>query len=209
MLNTAGSWLKSVVGTNYPLVEVKSNVDGRMYKVRDMEDKQHAADLLAKIRLKLTTLTNKLEQKYPDKPQIKQMIQNFRNDPNRFLEATPDSQHTSYSVNKGESIHLCLRQRSTMDESLVQENIIMFVAIHELSHIVTESIGHGPDFWNNMGFLLKEAEALNLYQYTDFKAQPVSYCGMQITDSPRYDAKKDGTDFLYWQDEIFIAKVLV
>jgi predicted metal-dependent hydrolase len=195
ILNSAGSWLKSVISTNYPLVEVKSNIDGKIYRVRDMEDKQQAADLLAKTRLKLTTLTDKLEQKYPDKPQIKQMIQNFRNDPNRFLEATPDAQHTSYSVNKGESIHLCLRQRNTMDESLVQENVLMFVAIHELSHICTESIGHGPDFWNNMGFLLREAEALNLYQYTDFKAQPVSYCGMQITDSPRYDPKKDGTDF--------------
>lgn len=188
-------WLKGIFTSQYPLVEVKSNVDGRIYKVRDLEDKQEAADLLAKMRMKLTTLTDNLEKKYPDKKQVKQIIKNFRSDPNRFLEATPDAQHTSYSVNKGESVHLCLRQRETGDESLVNENVMMFVAIHELAHICTESIGHGPDFWNNMGFLLKEAEGMNLYQYTDFKAQPVSYCGMKITDSPRYDAKKDGTDF--------------
>ena len=188
-------WLKGIFTSQYPLVEVKSTVDGRIYKVRDMEDKQQAADLLATIRLKLTRLTDTLEQKYPDKKQVKQIVKNFRSDPNRFLEATPDAQHTSYSVNKGESVHLCLRQRNTGDESLVNENVMMFVSIHELSHICTESIGHGPDFWNNMGFLLKEAEGMGLYTYTDFKAQPVSYCGMQITDSPRYDAKKDGTDF--------------
>jgi predicted metal-dependent hydrolase len=188
-------WLKNIFSTNYPLVEVKSTVDGRTYKVRDMEDKQEAADMLAKIRLKLTTLTDNLLQKYPDKPQIKMIVKNFRNDPNRFLEATPDAQHTSYSVNKGESIHLCLRQREAMNESIVQENVMMFVSIHELAHICTESIGHGPDFWNNMGFLLKEAEGMGLYQYTDFKSQPVSYCGMKISDSPRYDQKKDGTDF--------------
>ena len=188
-------WLKGIFSSQYPLVEVKSSIDGRNYKVRDMEDKQQAADLLANIRLKLTRLTDALEQKYPDKKQIKQIVKNFRSDPDRFLEATPDAQHTSYSVNKGESVHLCLRHRNTGDESLVNENVMMFVSIHELSHICTESIGHGPDFWNNMGFLLKEAEAMGLYTYTDFKAQPVSYCGMQITDSPRYDVKKDGTDF--------------
>jgi hypothetical protein len=188
-------WLKGIFTSQYPLVEVKSNVDGRIYKVRDMEDKQDAADMLANIRMKLTTLTDNLEKKYPDKKQVKQIVKNFRSDPNRFLEATPDAQHTSYSVNKGESVHLCLRQRESGDESLVNENVMMFVSIHELAHICTESIGHGPDFWNNMGFLLKEAEGMSLYQYTDFKAQPVSYCGMKITDSPRYDAKKDGTDF--------------
>lgn len=187
-------WLKNIFSTNYPLVDVKSNVDGRTYKVRDMPDKQEAADMLAKIRLKLTTLTDNLEKKYPDKQQIKMLVKNFRSDPNRFLEATPDAAHTSYSVNKGESIHLCLRQRDTMDESIVHENVMMFVSIHELAHICTETIGHGPDFWNNMGFLLKEAEGMGLYQYTNFREQPVSYCGMKISDSPRYDPKKDGTD---------------
>jgi hypothetical protein len=194
-MDAIGSWLKGVLSTNYPLVDVKSTVDGRIYRVRDMGDKQDAADLIARTRLKLTTLCDGLEKKYPDKSQIKMIVKNFRSDPARFYEATPDAQHTSYSVNKGESIHLCLRQRTTMDESLVGDNVMMFVAIHELAHIATESIGHGPDFWNNMGFLLKEAEAAGLYQYTDFRAQPVNYCGMQITDSPRYDPKKDGTDF--------------
>jgi hypothetical protein len=76
------------------------------------------------------------------------------------------------------------------NESLVDENVMTFVALHELSHVCTESIGHGPDFWNNFGWLLKEAEALGLYRYTDFQAHPVSYCGVYITDSPRYDPLK-------------------
>lgn len=194
-LSSASSWLKGILSSNYPLVDVKSTVDGRTYKVRDMPDKQDAANLLAKTRLGLTKLCDSLEKKYPDKPQIKLMLKNYKSDPARFIEATPDAQHTSYSVNKGESIHLCLRQRNGIDESLVQENIMMFVGIHELAHIITESIGHGPDFWNNMGFLLKEAEAMGIYRYMDFRAHPVAYCGMQITDSPRYDPEKDGTDF--------------
>jgi hypothetical protein len=196
ILDTANNIFKSIIGGgNFPTVSVTSSIDGKQYKVRDMPDRQEAADLLAKLRIRLTKLTNALEKKYPDKKQVKQLVENFRSDPSRFFEATPDSEHTSYSINKGEQIHMCLRQREGPDESLVDENVMMFVALHELAHVCTESIGHGPDFWNNFGWLLKEAEAQGLYRYTDFTAHPVSYCGVYITDSPRYDPKKDGTNF--------------
>lgn len=178
----------------YPTVKVRSTVDGKEYSVRDMKDKQEAANMMGTLRLKLVKLCNALEKKYPDKAQVKLMIQNFRSDPDRFLEATPDSEHTSSTINKGESIHMCLRQRDGADESLVDENVMMFVALHEFGHVCTESVGHEPEFWNNFGWLLKEAEGMNLYRYTDFAAHPVGYCGVHITDSPRYDPKMDGTN---------------
>jgi len=188
------SWLTSLFGGNYPLVSVKSTVDGRSYKVRDLPDKQEAANLMATVRIKLTKLCSLLEQKYPDKDQVKRIAKNFRDDPNRFMESTPDASHTSYSVNKGEEIHLCLRQRAGGNESLVDENVMVFVGLHELGHVCTESVGHGPDFWNNFGWLLKEAEGAGIYRYTDFQAHPVAYCGVNITDSPRYDPSKDGSN---------------
>jgi hypothetical protein len=178
----------------YPLVSVKSNIDSKSYLVRDMPDKQEAADLMAKIRIKLNNLKIHVESKFPDKPQVKQLIRNFEADPTRFYESTPDADLTSYSVNKGEAVHLCLRQRENNDESLVKEDVMMFVAIHEMAHMITKTVGHGPDFWNNFGWLLKEAEANGLYKAQDFKAHPVKYCGMSITDQPSYDPSKDGTD---------------
>jgi hypothetical protein len=186
----------SVAGNqNYPLVDVTSSVDGRVYRVRDMSDKQQAADLIARVRVKISKLYTILKSKFPDKPQVRQWVQNFTPEPSRFLEATPDAEHTSYSVNKGEKIHLCLRQREGQNESLVDENVMVFVSLHEMAHAITPSIGHGPDFWNNFGWLLKQAEAAGIYQYQNFKARPVSYCGLQITDSPAYDPKKDGLTF--------------
>jgi len=146
-------WLQSIFSSNYPLVPVKSTIDGRTYRVRDMDDKQEAANLMAKVRVKISSLCGALTQKYPDKKQVQMISQNFRDDPNRFLEATPDAAHTSYSVNKGEEIHLCLRQRGGQSEALVDENVMVFVALHELSHVCTESVGHGPDFWNNFGWI--------------------------------------------------------
>ena len=177
---------------NYPLVNVTSQIDGRTYKVRDMSDKAEAADLLANVRLKIVRLYSTLKEKFPNKPQIRQWVQNFTPDPNRFEEATPDAEHTSYSVNKGEKVHLCLRHREGQNESLVDENVMFFVSLHEMAHMITSSIGHGQDFWNNFGFLLREAEQQGFYKHQDFKSQPVTYCGVSITDAPSYDPQKDG-----------------
>lgn len=188
--------IKKIFGLGeYPLVYVKSTVDGKEYQVRDMSDKQEAANLMANIRIKLSNLKIHLESKYPDKQQVKQLKTNFQAEPARFYESTPEADLTSYSVNKGEAVHLCLRQREKNDETLVSENVMMFVSIHEMAHMLTKSIGHGDDFWNNFAWLLKEAESINIYKSQDFKAHPVKYCGMSITDTPTYDPSKDGNDF--------------
>ena len=190
------SALSNIQTSAYPTVSVKSSVDGNTYQVRDMPDKQEAADLLARVRQRMQKLYNYLIATYPEKLQLKQLRQNFRPDPSRISESTPDAEHTSYSVNKGESVHLCLRQRQGNNESLVKENVKTFVALHEMSHMITPTVGHGPDFWNNFGWLLKIAEEQGIYKYEDFAAHPVSYCGVKITDSPKYDSKKDASSFV-------------
>ena len=41
----------------------------------------------------------------------------------------------------------------------------MFVIIHELSHIMSKSIGHNSEFYDNFKFLLKEAvECVQLFK---------------------------------------------
>jgi hypothetical protein len=182
------------IGSSYPLVLVQSKVDGKSYRVRDMSDKQQAADLIARVRMSMKKLYMHLEATFPDKTQVIQLMRNFKPDPERLLESTPDEEHTSFSVNKGESVHLCLRQRSGGNETLVDENVMMFVALHEMAHMITKSVGHEPEFWNNFGWLLTEAEKIGVYHYQDFKSHPVAYCGVQITDQPRYDPQKDGAD---------------
>ena len=195
-LNYALNKTKHFFGmSKYHMVTVKSRVDGQNYEVRDMADKQEAADLMARIRLKMKKLKLHVEEKFPDKPQVKQLARNFDAEAHRLGESTPDDDFTSFSVNKGESVHFCLRQRESGDESLVNENIVTFVAIHEMGHIITKTVGHGPDFWNNFAWLLEQAEAIGIYTPQNFSSHPVAYCGMKITDEPTYDPSKDGTDF--------------
>jgi hypothetical protein len=178
--------------SKYPMSLTQSTIDSEYYLVRNLPDKQDAADRLARVRAKILRLRKHLEQTHMDKPFVSQMINNFDCSSSRFSESTPDAQYTSYSVNKGEKIFMCLRQRNEREE-LVNENIVLFVALHEMSHVGTASIGHTPEFWNHFAWVLKQAEQLKIYEYTDFAAHPVEYCGVHITDSPTYkDSVSDG-----------------
>ena len=177
----------------YEMAYIESSIDKNKYLVRNMNDKQEAADRLANIRAKLLRLMKNLEQSYNDRPFVKQILKNFDANPERFTESTPDASYTSYSVNKGEKIFMCLRQRDEK-EKLVDDNILIFVALHEMSHIGTSSIGHTKEFWNHFAWLLQKAEAIDIYKYQDFAAHPVEYCGVHITDSPKYkETMVDGT----------------
>ena len=160
---------------------VKSDIDNNEYLVRNRDNKQQAADLLAKVRLKLEKIISSMKQKYPNDKSVLRMSKKFNAD--NISESGKSSQYTSYSVNKGEKIVFCIRQKDE-DESLVEENTITFVSIHELAHIMTKSIGHTEEFWNNFKRLLKEAIDLGLYQKEDYQSNPKEYCGIKVTDSP-------------------------
>ena len=60
----------------------------------------------------------------------------------------------------------------------------MFVAIHELAHLMSKSIGHTTEFWDNMRFLLKKGIELKVYKHIDYNKHPEDYCGIKITDTP-------------------------
>ena len=89
---------------------------------------------------------------------------------------------TSYSINKGEQLVFCIRDK--LNNSIHDINTLMFVAIHELAHIVTNELQHTDKFWNNMKKLLHRAEDLGLYTYVDYNTNPVEYCGMTIDSGP-------------------------
>ena len=61
------------------------------------------------------------------------------------------------------------------------------MAIHELAHIMSVTIGHNDEFWDNFKFLLDNAVNIKLYDPVDYKKNPENYCGLEITDNPYYD----------------------
>lgn len=170
-----------IEGKNNDVIFVKSLLDNREYLVRNNPDKQKAADLIAKIRVKLDKLCAILKKEHPNDKSVKRLIRKFNS--NNITESGKNSKYTSYSVNKGEKVVLCIRTRDKR-EAIIDENIVTFVAIHELAHIQTKSIGHTDEFWNNFKFLLKNAIKNGLYKYVDYSKNNKPYCGMTITDTP-------------------------
>ena len=164
---------------NYGLIKVKSNVDNKEYIVQIKDDSLEAANLIAKIREKLVILMEHLEKSYgKNDTRIKLLKQNFR--PDRLKEGVTTPGYTSYSVNKGEQIVLCLRN----NDKLIDINTLFFVVLHEFAHLATESIGHTDEFWDNFRWILEEAINIGLYIKQDFKIKNVEYCGISITSSP-------------------------
>ena len=145
---------------------VISGYDQHSYLVRNLPDKNKAADLLSLIRQRLITLTEYLRRVYPNDPRTQRLLEKFN--PDKLSEGGPNGLYTSYSVNKGEKIVFCIRQRD-QQEKLLDINTMIFVAIHELAHIMTQSVGHTPEFWNNMKFLLQVATTdLKIYAYQPY-----------------------------------------
>jgi hypothetical protein len=160
------------------LEAVKSTIDDREYYVQEKDDSQEAADYLAMIRQKLMLLVTHLRKAYPNDERTL-LLKNF--DANSLKEGADDVGNgvTSYTVNKNK-ITLCLRNGG----KLVDINTLMFVAIHELGHIVTHEIHHTPTFWSNFSWLLEESINIGIYQHQDYAKHPQEYCNMTITSNP-------------------------
>jgi len=165
---------------------VVSGIDGNKYCVRERKKLDDAANLLAKTTQKCKQLVEYVGQKYGNQENVKRLVDGFN--PKQIMETLPTSSYTAYSENKGEKIAFCLNVKKENNEQLIDENTLMFVAIHELSHVATKSIGHKSEFWENFKFLLEKAKEAGIHNPVDYKKEPQEYCGMKIHDNPFYDS---------------------
>lgn len=170
----------------YNLSCIVSTVDGNKYCVRVKENLKHqeTVDLLARVTNKCKDLVTYLGKKYPERENVKRLVKNFN--PTQVKEILPTSEFTAYSENKGEKLAFCTTTKKD-GGNMIDENTLTFVAIHELSHIASKSIGHNEEFWKNFKFLLEYSKKIKIYKPIDYKKNPKNYCGMKITDNPYYD----------------------
>ena len=158
--------------------------DGNTYCVREREKLELAANLLAEVTQKMKDMVAYMKQTHPEDPRTIRLVEGFN--PKKISETLPTSELTAYSENKGEKLAFCLNTTKEGNK-LIDLNTLTFVALHELSHIMTESVGHKQEFWQNFKFLLENAKAAGIYNPIDYKKKPQEYCGMKINDNPYYD----------------------
>ena len=168
----------------YNLKCIISSKDGNRYCVRERLKLELAADLLASVTGKCKDMVKYMNEKHPDDDRTKRLVSGFN--PKKINETLPTSELTAYSENKGEKLAFCLNTTKDGDK-LIDINTLTFVALHELSHIMTVSIGHKQEFWENFKFLLQNAKDAGIYIPVDYKKKPQQYCSMTINDNPYYD----------------------
>ena len=166
---------------------VRSDIDNNQYLVRNVYDKQEAANTLARVRQNIILLsdylynnkTNEKNAKYVE--YIDRLHQRVRNI--IIVESSQDSSYTSYSINKGEQIVFCLRSRKLAND-LHDINLMMYVVLHEISHVACPIYdNHGPLFRDIFGFITRNAIDIGIYKFIDFSSSRPEYCGMTITES--------------------------
>jgi hypothetical protein len=165
---------------------IVSTIDGEKYCVRERKNIQNATDLLAEATKKMKMLVDYLDKKYPDEENanVRRLVQKFN--PKKIVETLPTSEYTAYSENKGKKIAFCLNKQKEDNNNLIDINTLMFVALHEMAHVASKSIGHNDEFWNNFSFLIEEAEKIQIYYPIDYSKKNGEYCGMTITSNPYF-----------------------
>ena len=153
----------------------RASVDGRQYLVLRRPDSSAAANLLATVRADLEALVAHVVRANPRDEGYARLARRFDGD--AISEGRPNHGYTtSFTVDKARVV-LCVRQTGG---EFVPRPVIMYVAIHELAHILTKSTGHTDEFWNNNARLIAAAKAIGIYEDQNFDRAPAPYCGITI-----------------------------
>ena len=195
-------------GNNFTLgrtSEIHSNIDGLPYRVHLIhEDSSQAADTMAELNRRAIDLMRHLRQKYlrgstlgafPEREHATKRLLGLYN-PDNLAENSPRDPKgdTSYTIDKGAILALCLREKNPAQSRDPQVHdihdleMLMFVTLHELTHIAIEDIDHPLRFWRAFKFILEEAIQYGILQGVDYKRYPTVYCGLVINYNPLYDS---------------------
>jgi hypothetical protein len=195
----SGYIIYSMIGIKYKRIR---GMDGRSYDVIyeidtlgskkiKLNDNQAAADMLSEVNHRIDKFKQQMINKFGNDHPISFAVQEY--DPNVLGEHLPNivDNDVAYTVNKGDAVRLCLRD--TKNKYVIQDiNTLMFVALHELTHISIPAIDHPPEFWKTFKFILTEASSINIYTPINYKVYPITYCnGMTVAYNPYYDSNLD------------------
>lgn len=162
---------------------VSSDLTNREYLVQNLDNKEEASYMLSVIHQRIFLLKDHLHKNIDQYPKYKPYIEQFCSRINNvvLLENPPDGKYTSYTVNKGDEIALCLRSRK--DGQLHDINLIMYVVLHELAHVACPEKDHTELFKEIFIFFIRVAESIQIYKIVDYQIDPHEYCGLIIREN--------------------------
>lgn len=184
--------------------QVCSSLDNRCYKISGAYDKGKtlAADTLARLNSDILRVIRHMRDKYlwnknlinATHPSIilrKKLVDNMlhRYNADVLVENVPWSiNETSYTKEKGSMMAICLREKQTGEHKIDEYDNILFVGLHELTHVSTNVKDHNPPFWHIFKVLLREAKDAGVYKPINYEQNPMNACGLPVAYNPFYDA---------------------
>ena len=117
---------------------------------------------------------------YPDRERAERTKEKWDN---IIIKETYENESSiAFVVNKGDEISICLTNKDT--GNLEDINTTMFVVLHEVGHLMSVNWGHDEEFWTNFKLILRKAQEIDIYNYTNYNNTPEEYCGISIYSNP-------------------------
>lgn len=157
-------------------IDVVSSVNGKTYKVLRVGNFKEAADMLAALEDKARAFVDAASKKYPKDDNIRRIKKYWTG----TITEIPQSDTIAYAIDKKE-LYMCIRDSTGRVQKL---DDLLFVLLHELSHIMNPSWGHDESFWKQFKRTLEIANELGYLPYRDYDNYSVSVCGKNITSNP-------------------------
>lgn len=161
----------------------RSKLDNIEYLVQNLDKKEEASYILSVIHQRIILLKNYLHKEKDNHldfaPYIEQFQERIKNVV--LMESPTDGNYTSYTVNKGEEISLCLRSKKT--GNFHDLNLIMYVVLHELAHVACPEIDHTDLFKKIFIFFIETSSKIGIYKIINYQLNPHEYCGITINEN--------------------------
>jgi hypothetical protein len=159
-----------------PEVDVVSPVNGKTYRVIQSGNYRAAADMLATLENKARAFIDAASIAYPEDTNIKRIKKYWTG----TITEIPQSETIAYAIEKKE-LYMCIRDATNKVQHI---DDLLFVLLHELSHIMNPSYGHDDAFWRQFKRTLEIANKLGYLPYKDYDNYSVEVCGKQISSNP-------------------------
>jgi hypothetical protein len=178
---------------------VVSTLDGKIYDVRQGPYEQRKADLLSFIKMKLTILVQTLRKdpQYNMTEPVLRLLSNWERGIS-IKEIGNMESDAAYVINK-QHMAFCLQDKpypgsNVKTTNLEDTNLISYVAIHELAHMMSDETGHGSEFVSNFEFLLDYSKDIDYNDPFTKKVEKLyiplnqlktsdNYCGVSLTNA--------------------------
>lgn len=154
------------------------------YVVTKYKDKKRAAEILQELNVFGIKLIERMHRTKYRNPNARALIDRLMNnyDPDFLEENDPifTPGHKAVTMNF-KRISICLRKNNG---KFYDMNTLLFVFLHELSHVASVEKEHSDKFWLVFKFLLVCAVELMDYKPVDYSQSPINYCGIDVFHNP-------------------------